>query len=331
MERRHFLLVATALSALSTAPVLAQDAGAIHRGAIVIDAHADVPSPSSRAGQPGTIDAGSQIDFAKLRTGQVDAMVASVFVEQGPRTPEGYAAARAEADAKLAAIRAIAETRPDQAVIALTPADVERAAAEGKTAIVIGLLNAYSLGRDPAALQGFYDRGVRIVGLTHAGNNDFSDSSRPQARDTPGENGGLSPAGVEAIRLANRLGVLVDVSQLSSEAFTEALATTRAPVIATLPVGSEGELTLYATVAYVGDRFSDVQNQQSLPAYTEIDAGVTWDVNDRVQVQLVGDNLTDEIGLTEGNPRALGAQGSGVILARPILGRSVRFSVGYRF
>jgi iron complex outermembrane recepter protein len=99
----------------------------------------------------------------------------------------------------------------------------------------------------------------------------------------------------------------------------------------TLPVGSEGELTLYATVAYVGDRFSDVQNQQSLPAYTEIDAGVTWDVNDRVQVQLVGDNLTDEIGLTEGNPRALGAQGSGVILARPILGRSVRFSVGYRF
>jgi outer membrane receptor protein involved in Fe transport len=99
----------------------------------------------------------------------------------------------------------------------------------------------------------------------------------------------------------------------------------------TLPVGSEGELTLYATVAYVGDRFSDVQNQQSLPAYTEIDAGVTWDVNDRVQVQLVGDNLTDEIGLTEGNPRTLGAQGSGVILARPILGRSVRFSVGYRF
>lgn len=232
MKRRHFLLVATALSALSTAPVLAQDAGATHRGAIVIDAHADVPSPSSRAGQPGTIDAGSQIDFAKLRTGQVDAVVASVFVEQGPRTPEGYAAARAEADAKLAAIRAIAETRPDQAVIALTPADVERAAAEGKTAIVIGLLNAYSLGRDPAALQGFYDRGVRIVGLTHAGNNDFSDSSRPQARDTQGENGGLSPAGVEAIRLANRLGVLVDVSQLSSEAFTEALATTRAPVIA---------------------------------------------------------------------------------------------------
>ena len=232
MKRRNFLLVAAAASALAAAPATAQDAAAIHRGAIVIDAHADVPSPASRAGQPGTIDTGSQIDFGKLRIGQVDAVVASVFVEQGLRTPEGYAAARAEADAKLSAIRAIAETRPDQAVIALTPADVERAAAEGKTAILIGLLNAYSLGQDPAALRGFYDRGVRIFGLTHAGNNDFADSSRPQARDTRGENGGLSPAGVEAIRLANRLGVLVDVSQLSSEAFVEALATTQAPVIA---------------------------------------------------------------------------------------------------
>ena len=49
------------------------------------------------------------------------------------------------------------------------------------------------------------------------------------------------------------------------------------------------------------------------------------------EVVLTGDNLTDEIGLTEGNPRTLGSQGAGVILARPILGRSFRLSVGYRF
>lgn len=69
----------------------------------------------------------------------------------------------------------------------------------------------------------------------------------------------------------------------------------------------------------------------TLPAFHKWDAGVTWDVNAGIQVQLTADNLTDEIGLTEGNPRTLGSQGSGVILARPILGRSFRLSVGYRF
>ncbi|WP_150126078.1 TonB-dependent receptor [Brevundimonas sp. LM2] len=98
-----------------------------------------------------------------------------------------------------------------------------------------------------------------------------------------------------------------------------------------LPLGDAGQLTLYTTVAYTGDRFSDVQNQQTLPAFYKWDVGVTWDINERIQVQLTGDNLSDEIGLTEGNPRTLGAQGSGVILARPILGRSFRIGVGYRF
>lgn len=99
----------------------------------------------------------------------------------------------------------------------------------------------------------------------------------------------------------------------------------------TLPLGGDGQLTVYTTLAYTGDRFSDVQNQQTLPAYYKWDAGVTYDVNDRIQIQLTGDNLGDEIGLTEGNPRTLGSQGGGVILARPILGRSFRLSVGYRF
>lgn len=89
--------------------------------------------------------------------------------------------------------------------------------------------------------------------------------------------------------------------------------------------------TFFTSLAYVGDRFSDVQNQQQLPSYVKWDAGVALDLNDRVQVQLTGDNLTDEIGLTEGNPRVIGSQGAGAILARPIVGRSFRLSVGYKF
>ena len=89
--------------------------------------------------------------------------------------------------------------------------------------------------------------------------------------------------------------------------------------------------TLYTTLAYIGDRFSDVQNQQVLPSFYKWDAGVIVDIDERVALQASVDNITDEIGLTEGNPRTIGSQGSGAILARPILGRSFRFSVGYRF
>ncbi len=89
--------------------------------------------------------------------------------------------------------------------------------------------------------------------------------------------------------------------------------------------------TLYTTIAYIGDRFSDVQNQQVLPSFYKWDAGVIVALDKRIELQASVDNITDTIGLTEGNPRTIGAQGSGAILARPILGRSFRFSVGYKF
>ncbi|WP_242137838.1 TonB-dependent receptor [Sphingomonas sp. TREG-RG-20F-R18-01] len=89
--------------------------------------------------------------------------------------------------------------------------------------------------------------------------------------------------------------------------------------------------SLFMTLSRMGDRWSDVQNRQLLPAFVKWDAGAALDVNDRLRVQLSADNLTDTIGLTEGNPRTLGAQASGAIFARPILGRSVELSARYGF
>lgn len=99
----------------------------------------------------------------------------------------------------------------------------------------------------------------------------------------------------------------------------------------TAQLGDRFEATLFTNLNFVGDRFSDVENQQVLPNFLKWDAGITLEIDDRWTLQAYGDNLTDEIGLTEGNPRVLGAQGSGVILARPILGRSFRFTAAYRF
>lgn len=95
--------------------------------------------------------------------------------------------------------------------------------------------------------------------------------------------------------------------------------------------GGDGKVSLYSTFSYVGDRFSDTANTQSLPHYFKIDAGVTVDVNKALTFAVTADNLTDKVGLTEGDPRTLGQTGGEVVNARPILGRSFRFSAAYKF
>jgi membrane dipeptidase len=76
---------------------------------------------------------------------------------------------------------------------------------------------------------------VRIFGFVHAGHNRLADSSRPALTrgETVSKNGGLSPLGKQAVERLNRLGVLIDVSQLSDAGLADVLRLTRAPVIAT--------------------------------------------------------------------------------------------------
>jgi outer membrane receptor protein involved in Fe transport len=85
------------------------------------------------------------------------------------------------------------------------------------------------------------------------------------------------------------------------------------------------------TLAYMGARFSDVQNEQVLPAFYTIDAAASIELTSRLRIQANATNLTNTIGLTEGNPRTLGPQGNGAIFGRPILGRSVQLSASYGF
>jgi membrane dipeptidase len=198
----------------------------IHRRLLTLDSHVDVVLP-----KPGA-SASSDADLSKLRLGGVDAVVLAVFAPTGPATPQGYAAARTEALAKLAAIKALARDNPQDVEIAHTAADVRRIAGAGKVAVLIGFLNAYWLDGDVSGFDKLYAEGVRVAGLAHAGNNAFADSSRPQAG--AGEpNGGLSKAGKSAVRRLNDLGVLVDVSQLTPKGVFQTLEISRTPVVAT--------------------------------------------------------------------------------------------------
>lgn len=85
------------------------------------------------------------------------------------------------------------------------------------------------------------------------------------------------------------------------------------------------EVTVYGTFTAVDDRFSDPGNTVELDGYEKFDLGLIVAI-DRLTFQVAADNITDDDGLTEGDPRnPLAPNG------RFILPRSVKFSVGYAF
>lgn len=86
----------------------------------------------------------------------------------------------------------------------------------------------------------------------------------------------------------------------------------------------EDRARVFATYTHVGKRYSNDENTIELPSYDAVDLGVSYNFTDAIRVQLTGENITNEVGLTEGNPRTdLGAGGIGALyMARPMLGRS---------
>lgn len=83
---------------------------------------------------------------------------------------------------------------------------------------------------------------------------------------------------------------------------------------------------LYGSYAYTGKRYVDFFEATELPAYHSLGAGVSVS-RGNWKLQVVGDNLSNAQGLTEGNTRTdtLSGQGSkDAIYGRPVFGRSFR-------
>ncbi|HEY2339299.1 MAG TPA: hypothetical protein VGH75_02065, partial [Steroidobacteraceae bacterium] len=96
---------------------------------------------------------------------------------------------------------------------------------------------------------------------------------------------------------------------------------------------SSGDLTAFVTYEYVGQRYQDQTGLQPLGTYYMLGAGVVANIGNHWQLRVQGTNLTNQIGLTEGNARKTGqATGiSGVLLARPIEGQEINFTAYYKF
>jgi membrane dipeptidase len=230
----------TSMGTVGAQTTLASDLAArarrIHAEAIVLDTHIDTTQrlmqpgwnfferhePNAR-GQRGPGARGNHVDYPRMREGGLDGLFFSIYMAGSVTGPVAVKRSLEQIDA----VRRLAETRPDAMVLATTAAEIRAAHQAGKIAALMGMEGGHMIDESLPVLRDYARLGVRYLTLTHSLNTTWADSSG----DKPVHNG-LTAFGRDVVRELNRLGVMVDVSHIADKTFEDALATSRAPLLA---------------------------------------------------------------------------------------------------
>lgn len=220
------MIIAAVLLSAALAQGPSDEAIEIAREAILLDGHVDVPYQVADHGADiGSLNARMNFDYDKAMDGGLNAPFMSIYV--APRYQE-TGGAKAEADRMIGLVEGIAYQHSDKFEIAKSVRDVRRITRQGRIALPLGMENGAPIEGSIENLVHFYDRGIRYITLTHSRVNHISDSSYDEERLW----GGLSPFGYLLVSAMNDIGIMVDVSHVSDEAFFDVMEATRTPVIA---------------------------------------------------------------------------------------------------
>ncbi|MHC4088436.1 MAG: dipeptidase [Planctomycetota bacterium] len=193
----------------------------------LIDTHLDVPYRVKKKEQDiSRRTKGGDFDFPRARQGGLDAAFMAVYV---PAKYEEQGGAHLFANETIDMIEGWAHRWPDKFILARSPGDLRSQFGQDKVSIVISMENGSPIEGDLANIEHFYDRGIRYITLVHAKSNHICDSSFDPDRRW----NGLSPFGREVVAEMNRVGMMIDVSHASDEAFYQILELSEAPVVAT--------------------------------------------------------------------------------------------------
>jgi membrane dipeptidase len=214
-------------------PKIWQRALAIHKKAIIVDGHNDIPSPmvdedfdlaTSTVGKFHKDGDPYHTDLARFKASGITGEFFSIYVG-GDTWKAGRAMVRAM-DLIDATYRE-AEKHPGQLTMCTTAAEIRKAKTAGKVCALMGIEGGYAIENSLGALRNFYRLGIRYMTLTHNVTHDWADAHRGEVK-----NNGLSDFGKEVVREMNRLGMLVDIAHVSVKVMNDVLDVSTAPIIA---------------------------------------------------------------------------------------------------
>ena len=256
---QRFLLVIAALALTSCSGSLTPGSGDLSaQDVLIIDTHIDVPFRVHKAyvDVSRATDSGD-FDYPRAQAGGLDAAFMSIYI---PAVMDAAGEGLNLANSLINGVEQLARDNPDKFVVATCPSDVITARKRGLIALPMGMENGGPIRGDLAVLEDLFEKGIRYITLAHSKSNSLSDSSYDEHKRW----GGLSEAGRAVVRQMNRLGIMVDVSHLSDDAFWHVMSESAAPVIAShsslrhFTPGWERNMT-DDMVAEVGDRGGVVQ------------------------------------------------------------------------
>ncbi len=209
-----------------------QKALKIHKKAIIVDGHNDIPSPMFDDDfDLGTNSVGKyhkdgdpfHTDLNRFKASGITGEFFSIYVAARYATEGG--SARRALDLIDVTYREV-EKYPAQLTLCTTSEQIKRAKKRGQLCVLMGIEGGHAIEDSLYALRDFYRLGVRYMTLTHNNTNNWAD-----ACCSPAKHGGLSEFGKEVVREMNRIGMLVDLSHVSDETMNDVLDIATAPVI----------------------------------------------------------------------------------------------------
>ncbi|HLW99135.1 MAG TPA: dipeptidase [Candidatus Acidoferrales bacterium] len=231
MKRRQFtilaggVLLACALNLSNmSADDIADRARKIHFNSIVLDTHDDTPQRMFfEHFDLGHRDTEGNIDIARMKEGGLNAIFFSIWA---PVNTVGPAATKRAFDL-ISTVRDQVQKHPQDLALCTTAAEVRAAHAQGKIAALMGVEGGHMINDDLGVLRQFAKLGARYMTLTHTADTDWAGSSGDDAKHI-----GLTSFGKDVVLEMNRLGMMVDISHVSDKTFYDALAASKAPMIA---------------------------------------------------------------------------------------------------
>ena len=193
---------------------------------LLTDTHIDVPYRLHSGWVDVTVSApDGQFDYPRAVEGGLNLPFMSIYT---PAEMEKEGGSYELANQLIDSMEAIAARAPDKFMLVYSVADAQKAKQSGRIGLALGMENGSPIDHKLENVQFFADRGIRYITLAHGLSNQISDSSYDDNHPW----GGLSPFGKEVIAEMNRVGIMVDISHVSDDAFWQTLEVTKVPVIA---------------------------------------------------------------------------------------------------
>lgn len=220
------LLSGCAATSNNNAAVQTSTAQQLAQQYIIIDTHIDVPYRLHKDWEDVTVATKrGEFDYPRAQAGGLNTPFMSIYIPASyERSGGGYQLANQLIDS----MEALVGRAPDKFAMAYSTKDVLEQFGTGKVSLALGMENGTPINGKLENLQHFYQRGIRYITLSHSESNHIADSSYDLRRRW----NGLSPFGKELVVAMNNIGMMIDISHVSDDAFYQAVEISKVPVIA---------------------------------------------------------------------------------------------------